>query len=51
MVDSGYESVPLDALGERVEKIVQFNKTGRIFYSSHLDDFTGACIKELNLDS
>ena len=41
VIDSGYQSLPLD-LGEIVGKIVQFKKTGRIFYASNSEDYSAS---------
>ena len=49
VIDSGYQSLPL-GLGEIISKIVQFKKTGRIFYASNSEDYSTSQIKELRID-
>lgn len=43
-----FEPIILD-LGEEISKIIQMNKTGKIFYSSHKNSYNQVFIKELKL--
>ena len=48
--DSAYSPILLDVTHESINKIIQFKKTGRIFYSSHMSNYSKPSIKELNFD-
>ena len=49
LTESEFAPIVLE-LGEVVTQVIQVQKTGRILFASHLENYTNSQIKELHLD-